>query len=315
MATICNMGAEIGATTSVFPYNHRMRTYLEKTGRGGKALNLQIFRDLANKPLFVVKMELRNVPKMEETKCRARLFLPRYCCLGWWKCWPVGTRRRLRVRPSHPHQPGWGRSIFKCPLWGNGSVWPVANSFFYFFLFVLFSEQLKPHINGPFTPDLAHPVSDVGATAEKSGWPLEVKVGKTCAGKMLLLVDAVINTSLFFFPSSGLIGSCTNSSYEDMGRAVSVAKQALDKGLKCKAQFTVTPGSEQIRATIERDGYVSAPPPPPPHPRLIIHQLLCWKLHLPFPPSVQDPQRRWGCRPGQRLWTLHRTVGQVPNGG
>ena len=76
------MGAEIGATTSVFPYNHRMRTYLEKTGRGGKALNLQIFRDLANKPLFVVKMELRNVPKMEETKCRARLFLPRYCCLG-----------------------------------------------------------------------------------------------------------------------------------------------------------------------------------------------------------------------------------------
>lgn len=55
----------------------------------------------------------------------------------------------------------------------------------------------------------------------------------------------------------GLIGSCTNSSYEDMGRAASVAKQALDKGLKCKAQFTVTPGSEQIRATIERDGYVS----------------------------------------------------------
>ena len=55
----------------------------------------------------------------------------------------------------------------------------------------------------------------------------------------------------------GLIGSCTNSSYEDMGRAASLAKQALDKGLKCKAQFTVTPGSEQIRATIERDGYVS----------------------------------------------------------
>uniref|UniRef100_A0A672FN58 Aconitate hydratase, mitochondrial n=1 Tax=Salarias fasciatus TaxID=181472 RepID=A0A672FN58_SALFA len=90
-------------------------------------------------------------------------------------------------------------------------------------------DELKPHINGPFTPDLAHPVSKVGAEAEKNGWPLEVKVG--------------------------LIGSCTNSSYEDMGRAVSVAKQALDKGLKCKAQFTVTPGSEQIRATIERDGY------------------------------------------------------------
>lgn len=60
------------------------------------------------------------------------------------------------------------------------------------------------------------------------------------------------------FPPAGLIGSCTNSSYEDMGRAASLAKQALDKGLKCKAQFTVTPGSEQIRATIERDGYVSA---------------------------------------------------------
>uniref|UniRef100_A0A667XSI6 Aconitate hydratase, mitochondrial n=1 Tax=Myripristis murdjan TaxID=586833 RepID=A0A667XSI6_9TELE len=90
-------------------------------------------------------------------------------------------------------------------------------------------DELKPHINGPFTPDLAHPVSEIGAVAKKSGWPLEVKVG--------------------------LIGSCTNSSYEDMGRAASLAKQALDKGLKCKAQFTVTPGSEQIRATIERDGY------------------------------------------------------------
>lgn len=62
---------------------------------------------------------------------------------------------------------------------------------------------------------------------------------------------------VFFVFFKGLIGSCTNSSYEDMGRAASVAKQALDKGLKCKAQFTVTPGSEQIRATIERDGYVS----------------------------------------------------------
>merc|ERR1719228_3168736 len=90
-------------------------------------------------------------------------------------------------------------------------------------------DELKPHINGPFTPDLAHPVSEIGATAKKHGWPLEVKVG--------------------------LIGSCTNSSYEDMGRAASLAKQALDKGMKCKALFTITPGSEQIRATIERDGY------------------------------------------------------------
>uniref|UniRef100_A0AAQ5ZSK2 Aconitate hydratase, mitochondrial n=1 Tax=Amphiprion ocellaris TaxID=80972 RepID=A0AAQ5ZSK2_AMPOC len=153
MATICNMGAEIGATTSVFPYNHRMRTYLEKTGRGQIAALADEYSDLL-------------VP---DEGCE------------------------------------------------------------YDQLIELNLDELKPHINGPFTPDLAHPVSDVGAVAEQNGWPLEVKVG--------------------------LIGSCTNSSYEDMGRAASVAKQALDKGLKCKAQFTVTPGSEQIRATIERDGY------------------------------------------------------------
>uniref|UniRef100_A0A3Q3VZJ6 Aconitate hydratase, mitochondrial n=1 Tax=Mola mola TaxID=94237 RepID=A0A3Q3VZJ6_MOLML len=153
MATICNMGAEIGATTSVFPYNHRMRTYLEKTGRGQIAALADGYADLL-------------VP---DEGCK------------------------------------------------------------YDQIIELNLDELKPHINGPFTPDLAHPVSDVGAVAKKNGWPLEVKVG--------------------------LIGSCTNSSYEDMGRATSVAKQALDKGLKCKAQFTVTPGSEQIRATIERDGY------------------------------------------------------------
>ncbi|XP_029312508.1 aconitate hydratase, mitochondrial [Cottoperca gobio] len=153
MATICNMGAEIGATTSVFPYNHRMKTYLEKTGRGQIAALADEYADLL-------------VP---DEGCE------------------------------------------------------------YDELIELNLDELKPHINGPFTPDLAHPVSKIGAVAEKNGWPLEVKVG--------------------------LIGSCTNSSYEDMGRAASVAKQALDKGLKCKAHFTVTPGSEQIRATIERDGY------------------------------------------------------------
>ncbi|KAG5832485.1 hypothetical protein ANANG_G00291660 [Anguilla anguilla] len=153
MATICNMGAEIGATTSVFPYNHRMRTYLEKTGRGDIAALAEEYKeDLIPDP------------------------------------------------GCHYDQ------IVEINL-----------------------SELKPHINGPFTPDLAHPVEDIGAVAEKNGWPLEVKVG--------------------------LIGSCTNSSYEDMGRAASLAKQALDHGLKCKAQFTVTPGSEQIRATIERDGY------------------------------------------------------------
>ncbi|XP_039541327.1 aconitate hydratase, mitochondrial [Pimephales promelas] len=153
MATICNMGAEIGATTSVFPYNHRMRTYLEKTGRGEIAALSNENQDLL-------------VP---DSGCQ--------------------YDQVIEINLS----------------------------------------ELKPHINGPFTPDLAHPVSDIGSVAEKNGWPLDVKVG--------------------------LIGSCTNSSYEDMGRAASVAKQALDKGLKSKAQFTITPGSEQIRATIERDGY------------------------------------------------------------
>ncbi|KAF3853281.1 hypothetical protein F7725_013969 [Dissostichus mawsoni] len=133
----------IGATTSVFPYNHRMKTYLEKTGRGDIAAVADQYADLL-------------VP---DEGCE------------------------------------------------------------YDELIELNLDELKPHINGPFTPDLAHPVSEIGAAAEKHG--------------------------------------CTNSSYEDMGRAASVAKQALDKGLKCKAIFTVTPGSEQIRATIERDGYVS----------------------------------------------------------
>ncbi|XP_031432784.1 aconitate hydratase, mitochondrial-like isoform X1 [Clupea harengus] len=153
MATICNMGAEIGATTSVFPYNHRMKTYMDKTGRGEIAQLADEYKDC------------------------------------------------LVPDPGCDYD-----QVIEINL-----------------------SELKPHINGPFTPDLCHPVSDIGAVAIKSGWPLEVKVG--------------------------LIGSCTNSSYEDMGRAASLAKQALDRGLKCKAQFTVTPGSEQIRATIERDGF------------------------------------------------------------
>uniref|UniRef100_A0A4W3H5F4 Aconitate hydratase, mitochondrial n=1 Tax=Callorhinchus milii TaxID=7868 RepID=A0A4W3H5F4_CALMI len=153
MATICNMGAEIGATTSVFPYNNRMKIYLESTGRSEIAKLADGFQDLL-------------VP---DKGCE------------------------------------------------------------YDQLIEINLNELKPHINGPFTPDLAHPVSEVGAAAEKHGWPLEIKVG--------------------------LIGSCTNSSYEDMGRSAAVAQQAIDHGLKCKSQFTVTPGSEQIRATIERDGY------------------------------------------------------------
>merc|ERR1719360_469752 len=89
-------------------------------------------------------------------------------------------------------------------------------------------SELEPHVNGPFTPDLCTPIGDLGETAKKNGWPLEVK--------------------------DGLIGSCTNSSYEDMCRVTSIIKQALDHGLKSKGTFYITPGSEQIRATIERDG-------------------------------------------------------------
>merc|ERR1719219_1850688 len=88
--------------------------------------------------------------------------------------------------------------------------------------------ELEPHVNGPFTPDLGNPISKVGAAADAAGWPKEVKVG--------------------------LIGSCTNSSYEDMGRCASIVKNAAEHGLKAKSIYTITPGSEQIRATIERDG-------------------------------------------------------------
>ncbi|CAH1274083.1 ACO2 [Branchiostoma lanceolatum] len=152
MGTICNMGAEIGATTSIFPYNKRMKDYLVSTGR-------------------------------EEISNLADEF-------------------------SEHLNPDEGCEYDQ--------------------LIEINLSELKPHINGPFTPDLATPVADVGERAKKSGWPLDIRVG--------------------------LIGSCTNSSYEDMGRAASIAKQALDHGIKSKSLFTVTPGSEQIRATIERDG-------------------------------------------------------------
>ena len=89
-------------------------------------------------------------------------------------------------------------------------------------------SELEPHINGPFTPDLATPISKFKDAVKANGWPEDLKVG--------------------------LIGSCTNSSYEDMSRSASIAQDALDHGIKSKAIFTVTPGSEQIRATIERDG-------------------------------------------------------------
>lgn len=89
-------------------------------------------------------------------------------------------------------------------------------------------DTLEPHVNGPFTPDLSNPISSLGQSAKTAGWPVDIKVG--------------------------LIGSCTNSSYEDMARCASIASEALKKGVKSKIPFNVTPGSEQIRATIERDG-------------------------------------------------------------
>lgn len=89
-------------------------------------------------------------------------------------------------------------------------------------------STLEPHVNGPFTPDLAHPISQFAAEVKKNGWPAKLEVG--------------------------LIGSCTNSSYEDLTRAASLAQQAVDKKLKAKAEYTITPGSEQVRYTAERDG-------------------------------------------------------------
>merc|ERR1711931_177734 len=154
MATICNMGAEIGATTSIFPYNHRMKSYLESTGRSA-------IGDLADKHASML------------------------------------TSDSGAEYDRHIH---------------------------------IDLDNLKPSINGPFTPDLYHLASEVGETAKKNDWPTEVKLG--------------------------LIGSCTNSSYEDMGRSASIAKQIADRGMKCKAGFSISPGSEQVRATIARDGYV-----------------------------------------------------------
>lgn len=104
-------------------------------------------------------------------------------------------------------------------------------------------------MNGPFTPDLANPISKLGEEAKKNNWPLDVKVfhlGMSCLTTKSLQLSYLIKV--------GLIGSCTNSSYEDMGRCASIAREALKHGLKAKSTFNITPGSEQIRATIERDG-------------------------------------------------------------
>ncbi len=158
--TICNMGAEIGATTSVFCYDKKMGDYLKGTGRA----------DVAS-----------EADKISE---------------------------HLR---------------------GDKEVYANPEKYFDQVIEINLSE-LEPHINGPFTPDLAWPISKFAAAVKENNWPDELEVG--------------------------LIGSCTNSSYEDITRAASVAKQALDAGLKTKSEYTITPGSEQVRYTVERDGYL-----------------------------------------------------------
>lgn len=148
------MGAEIGATTSLFPFNENMGKYLEATKRS----------------------EIANY---------ARSF-------------------------AHELKEDEGAE--------------------YDSLIEINLSELEPHVNGPFTPDLATPISKFKEAVATNKWPDDLKVG--------------------------LIGSCTNSSYEDMSRAASIAQDAMDHGIKAKSTFTVTPGSEQIRATIERE-YVS----------------------------------------------------------
>lgn len=158
--TICNMGAEIGATTSTFGYDDSMERYLRSTGRAEIA-------DMAN-----------------------------------------GIREHLTA---------------------DADVY--ANPEKYFDQLIEINlDELEPHLNGPFSPDLATPISKLKETAAANGWPMKIEVG--------------------------LIGSCTNSSYEDISRSVSLARQAVEKKLVPKAEFTITPGSEQVRYTIERDGFL-----------------------------------------------------------
>jgi aconitate hydratase len=158
--TICNMGAEIGATTSTFGYDDSMERYLRATGRAEVA-------DLAN-----------------------------------------GIREHLT---------------------GDQEVYTNPEMYFDQVIEINLSE-LEPHLNGPFTPDLATPISKMKEEAAKNDWPTKVEVG--------------------------LIGSCTNSSYEDISRSANLAKQAIELGIEPKAEFSITPGSELVRYTIERDGLI-----------------------------------------------------------
>ncbi|MFZ1335651.1 MAG: aconitate hydratase [Saprospiraceae bacterium] len=158
--TICNMGAEIGATTSTFGYDESMDRYLRSTDRAEIA-------DLAN-----------------------------------------GIADYLK---------------------GDKEVYDNPEKYFDQVIEIDLNT-LEPHLNGPFTPDKATPISKMKEVALENGWPMKIEVG--------------------------LIGSCTNSSYEDISRAASIANQVIEKGLKTKSEFTITPGSEQVRFTIQRDGLI-----------------------------------------------------------
>lgn len=158
--TICNMGAEIGATCSLFAYDEKMADYLRGTARA----------DIA---------ELAN-----------------------------GVKEHLRPDAE----------VYADP------------ATYYDQLIEINLDELEPYVNGPFTPDLATPISKMAEVAKQNGWPEDVEVA--------------------------LIGSCTNSSYEDISRAASIAEDAMAKGLKAKSEYTITPGSEMVRFTIERDGFL-----------------------------------------------------------
>lgn len=160
--TICNMGAEIGATTSIFPYDAHMEEYLRATGRA----------DVADAAKAVAE--------------------------------------HLRADAEVCADPAkYYDQVIEIDL-----------------------STLEPHVNGPFTPDLAWPLSKFAAAVREKGYPQELR--------------------------AGLIGSCTNSSYEDLDRAASIARQAASKNLKAKAHLIITPGSEQVRYTVERDGQLAA---------------------------------------------------------
>lgn len=156
--TICNMGAEIGATCSLFTYDRKMKEYLEATGRTGVAALADSFSGY--------------LAPDDEVRANPELYYDQF----------------IRINLS----------------------------------------EIEPYINGPYSPDVAHPISEFKAFVQENNYPETLEVG--------------------------LIGSCTNSSYEDISRAASVARQASEKNLKVKSEFIVTPGSEQIRYTCERDG-------------------------------------------------------------